>query len=448
MALPKSNPRVSVSMKMKRVSDAMKPRKTAMAKRGSTLKNKAGRLSKLCDIAVYMIALGADGEINDWPENQQDLKSVLLKYKNLKRGFKDQIEKGLFSVEKGFLEFVDDGENRDLGIQDNCLGAKLESLNERIGAVTMKMMMMRDDGKRSFMDLYKNIMEPDAADQQQQSSLNLNLNLHPTDLVIPTPKPNLIGEINLNLDPGDLVIPTPKPNLIGQINLNLDPGNVVIPTPKPNLIGQFQQDYLSSIHEPTVDANDYLSLVLGNDDHNDVGLMEDYLQLYDLELPEEPQEQLQPQPPSVPSVEISDDDMKLLLSDCEIGLMEDDMQFCDNLDDYEPTVDTIYDFLSWVLGDEDQIDNGVMEDDLHPQSTNHNGVSSTEGLKIDGPDVVNVGPSMSITDDDIWLLLTDCAIGLMQEDDDNDLSDFLAPLETMLLQVPQHQPHSELNLNF
>ncbi|XP_034222442.1 uncharacterized protein LOC117632916 [Prunus dulcis] len=345
MALPKSNPRVSASMKMKRVSDALKPQKTAMAKRGSTLKNKAGRLSKLCDIAVYMIAVGADGKINAWPENQQDLKSVLLKYKNLKRGFKDGIEKGLFSVEKGFLEIVDDRENRDLGIQDNCLGAKLESLNERIGAVTMK--MMRDDGKCSFMDLYKNIMEPDAADQQQLSSLNLNLNLDPTDLVVPTPKPNLIGEINLNLDP------------------------------------------------------------------------------------EEPQEQPQPQPPSVPSVEISDDDMKLLLSDCEIGLMEDDMQFCDNLDDYEPTVDTIYDFLSWVLGDEDQNDNGAMEDDVQPQSTNH------------------------ITDDehdDIRLLLTDCEIGLMQEDlqfCDNDLSDFLgAPLETMLLQDPQHHPHSELNLNF
>ncbi|CAL8161759.1 unnamed protein product [Prunus armeniaca] len=238
---------------------------------------------------------------------------------------------------------------------------------------------MRDDGKCSFMDLYKNIMEPDAADQQQQSSLNLNLNLHPTDLVIPTPKPNLIDQINLNLDPGDLVIPTPKPNLIGEINLNLDP---------------------------------------------------DYLQLYDLELPEEPQEQLQPQSPSVPSVEISDDDMKLLLSDCEIGLMEDDMQFCDNLDDYEPTVDTIYDFLSWVLGDEDQNDNSAMEDDVQPQSTNH------------------------ITDDehdDIRLLLTDCEIGLMQEDlqfCDKDLSEFLAPLETMLLQDPQHQPHSELNLNF
>ncbi|PQQ10337.1 hypothetical protein Pyn_24403 [Prunus yedoensis var. nudiflora] len=346
-------------MKKKRVSDAMKPQKTTMVKRGSTLKNKAGRLLKLCDIAVYMISVGADGKINAWPENQQNLKSVLLKYKNLKRGFKDRIEKGLFSVEKVFLEIVDDRENRDLGIQDNCLGAKLESLNERIGAVTMKM-MMRDDGKCSFMDLYKNIMEPDAADQQQQSSLNLNLNLHPTDLVIPTPTPNLIGQINLNLDPGD----------------------------------------------------------------------PDYLQLYDLELPEEPQVQLQPQPPSVPSVEISDDDMKLLLSDCEIGLMEDDMQFCDNLDDYEPTVDTIYDFLSWVLGDEDQNDNGAMEDDVQPQSTNH------------------------ITDDehdDIRLLLTDCEIGLMQEDlqfCDNDLSDFLAPLETMLLQDPQHQPHPELNLNF
>ncbi|KAH0996904.1 hypothetical protein GBA52_020768 [Prunus armeniaca] len=246
----------------------------------------------------------------------------------------------------------------------------------------MKMMMMRDDGKCSFMDLYKNIMEPDAADQQQQSSLNLNLNLHPTDLVIPTPKPNLIDQINLNLDPANC------------------------------------------------GCYDDLSLVLGNDDRNDIGLTEDYLQLYDLELPEEPQEQLQPQSPSVPSVEISDDDMKLLLSDCEIGLMEDDMQFCDNLDDYEPTVDTIYDFLSWVLGDEDQNDNSAMEDDVQPQSTNH------------------------ITDDehdDIRLLLTDCEIGLMQEDlqfCDKDLSEFLAPLETMLLQDPQHQPHSELNLNF
>ena len=78
-----------------------------------------------------------------------------------------------------------------------------------------------------------------------------------------------------------------------------------------------------------VDANDYLSLVLGNDDHNDIGLMEDD---HGLDLPEEPQE-------DVLIVEISDDDMKLLLSDCEIGLMEDAMQFCDNLDDYEPSVD-------------------------------------------------------------------------------------------------------------
>ena len=97
-----------------------------------------------------------------------------------------------------------------------------------------------------------------------------------------------------------------------------------------------------------------------------------------------------------------------------------------------PSVDIIYDILSWVLGDEDHYDNGVMDDDGH--------------------DVADAVPSMYITNDDMRLLLTGCEIGLMQEDVqfcDNDLGDFLAPLETMLLQDPQQQqPHSELNLNF
>ncbi|CAL9000008.1 unnamed protein product [Prunus brigantina] len=289
MALPKSNPKISVSTKTKRVSNAMKPHKTAMAKRGSTRNEKASELSKLCDIAVYMTAVGADGKIDSWPENQQDLKSVVRKYKNLRRGLKDQVEKGSFSA-----EIVEDREIGDLGFQDNCLGSKLDALNERIVAVMRKMMKMRDDGNSTFMELYKNItessVEPDAACQQQKSSLNLNL------------------------DPVDLIIPTPKA--------------------KPNLIGQFQQekDYLSSIHDVrvpyngfefdhySVDANDYLSLVLG-DAHNDLQPQSsNYMEGLKIDGHDVVA--------AMPSMDAADDDIKLLLSDYDFDMMQDDVQFC------------------------------------------------------------------------------------------------------------------------
>ncbi|CAB4283243.1 unnamed protein product [Prunus armeniaca] len=291
MALPKSNPKISVSTKTKRVSNAVKPHKTAMAKRSSTRNEKASSLSKLCDIAVYMTAVGADGKIDSWPENQQDLKSVVLKYKNLRRGLKDQVEKGSFSA-----EIVEDREIGDLGFQDNCLESKLDALNERIVAVMRKMMKMRDDGNSTFMELYKNItessVEPDAAYQQQKSSLNLNL------------------------DPVDLIIPTPKA--------------------KPNLIGRFQQekDYLSSIHDVrvpyngfefdhySVDANDYLSLVLG-DAHNDLqSQSSNYMEGLKIDGHDVVA--------AMPSMDAADDDIKLLLSDYDFDMMQDDVQFCVN----------------------------------------------------------------------------------------------------------------------
>ncbi|BFG34747.1 hypothetical protein CerSpe_210220 [Prunus speciosa] len=292
MAPPKSNPKISVPTKTKRVFNAVKPHKTAMAKRGSTLNEKASELSKLCDIAVYMTAVGADGKIDSWPENQQDLKSVVLKYKNLRRGLIDQVEKGSFSA-----EIVEDREIGDLGFQDNCLGSKLEALNERIGAVMRKMMKMRDDGNSTFMELYKNItessVEPDAAYQQQQRS-----------------------SLNLNLDPVDLIIPTPKA--------------------KPNFIGQFQQekDYLSSIQDLrvpyngfefdhySVHTNDYLSLVLG-DDHNDLQPQSsNYMEGLKIDGHDVVA--------AMPSMDATDDDIKLLLSDCDIDMMQDDVQFCVN----------------------------------------------------------------------------------------------------------------------
>ncbi|KAI5322743.1 hypothetical protein L3X38_031815 [Prunus dulcis] len=292
MALPKSNPKISASKKTKRVSDAMKPHKTAMAKRGSTRNEKASELSKLCDIAVYMTAVGADGKIDSWPENQQDLKSVVLKYKNLRRGLKVQVEKGSFSA-----EIVEDREIGDLGFQDNCLGSKLDDLNERIVAVMRKMMKMRDDGSSTFMELYKNItessVEPDAAYQQQQ-----------------------ISSLDLNLDPVDLIISTPKA--------------------KPNSIGQFQQekDYLSSIHDLrvpyngfefdhySVDTNDYLSLVLG-DAHNG---LQPQSSNYTEGLKIDGHDVVA----AMPSMDAADDDVKLLLSDYDFDMMQDDVQFCVN----------------------------------------------------------------------------------------------------------------------
>ncbi|XP_021829699.1 uncharacterized protein LOC110769948 [Prunus avium] len=290
MAPPKSNPKISVSTKTKRVSNAVKPHKIAMAKRGSTRNEKASELSKLCDIAVYMTAVGADGKIDSWPENQQDLKSVALKYKNLRRGLIGQVEKGSFSA-----EIVEDREIGDLGFQDNCLGSKLEALNERIGNVMRKMMKMRDDGNSTFMELYKNItessVEPDAAYQQQQKSY-----------------------LNLNLDPVDLIIPKAKPNFIGQF--------------------QQEKDYLSSIHDLrvpynglefdhySVDTNDYLSLVLG-DDHNDLQPQSsNYMEGLKIDGHDVVA--------AMPSMDATDDDIKLLLSDCDIDMMQDDVQFCVN----------------------------------------------------------------------------------------------------------------------
>ncbi|CAL8999865.1 unnamed protein product [Prunus brigantina] len=136
----------------------------------------------------------------------------------LRRVLKGQIEKGSFSAEKSFLEIVEDGDNWDVGIQDDCLGSKLEALNERIGAVNH----------------------------------------------------------------GDLIVPCN--------GFELD-------------------DY-----KPTVDSlDDFLSWVLGGDHHNDIAVMEDDLQLYDLDtmLPEEPQ-QLEQQPLSVQSMDTitSDDDLR------------------------------------------------------------------------------------------------------------------------------------------
>ncbi|CAB4313387.1 unnamed protein product [Prunus armeniaca] len=206
MALPKSNPKKSEAMKMKRVADAMKPQKTAMAKRCSALrKKKTNELSKL--------------------------RRVL--------------------AEKSFWEIVEDRKNWDLGIQDDCLGSKLEALNERIGAVMRKMRIVESS------------VEPEAADQQL-------------------------------------------------------PYN-----------GFEFDDY-----EPTVDTLDhFLSWVLGGDHHNDIAVMEDDLRLYDLDtmLPEEPQQPEQ-QTLSVQSMDsiTSDDDLRLLLSECETGLMQEDLQFCDD----------------------------------------------------------------------------------------------------------------------
>ncbi|KAH0982987.1 hypothetical protein GBA52_010164 [Prunus armeniaca] len=218
--------------------------KPALARRMSTLKKKASELSTLCDVAVCVVSVGANREIETWPENRQEAKSILLKHKNLGKLGK-KIEKGSFSARKGtdysFLETM------------------LEALNERIGVV-----MMRDGGGTktrttstcSFMEFYENIMGtsvlPDPPDQQQSMLLVDQVPHHQKEDYSTT-----------------------------------------------NSDGFFLDDLHIAAASPTMSSiDDYVSWLL--EDHNDVGLMKDYIQFCysDLASPQDPQQQQQ-QPSSL-----------------------------------------------------------------------------------------------------------------------------------------------------
>ncbi|PQQ07329.1 uncharacterized protein Pyn_30225 [Prunus yedoensis var. nudiflora] len=236
MAPPQLKSKKPKKMKMKMKPQVLKidanggsVLKPALARRMSTLKKKASELSTLCDVAVCVVSVGADSEIETWPENQQDAKSILLKHKNLGKLGK-KIEKGSFSARK-------------------------EALNERIGVV-----MMRDGGTKarttntcSFMEFYENIMGtsvlPDPPDQQQTMLLVDQVPHHQQEDYSTT-----------------------------------------------NSDGFYLDDLHIAAAAPTMSSiDDYVSWLM--DDHNDIGLMKDYIQFCDSDLatlPLESQEQQMP----------------------------------------------------------------------------------------------------------------------------------------------------------
>ncbi|CAL8999778.1 unnamed protein product [Prunus brigantina] len=249
--------------------------KPALARRMSTLKKMASELSILCDVAVCVVAVGADSEIETWPENQQDAKSILLKHKNLGKLGK-KIEKGSFSAGKG--------------TDYSFLDTMLEGLNES-GVV-----MMRDGGTKtrttstcSFMEFYENIM-------------------------------------------GTSVLPDPPDQLQSMLLVDQVPHHQQEDYCTTNSDGFYLEDLHIAAAAPTLsNIDDYVSWLL--DDHNDIGLMEDYIQFGDSDLaplPLESQEQKMPllQPAQMDTN--NSDHLSWLLGGGDIGLMEDYIQICDS----------------------------------------------------------------------------------------------------------------------
>ncbi|KAL6276284.1 hypothetical protein ACE6H2_019885 [Prunus campanulata] len=283
MAPPQLKSKKPKKMKMKMKPQVLKfdanggsVLKPALARRMSALKKMASELSILCDVAVCVVAVGVDSEIETWPENQQDAKSILLKHKNLGKLGK-KIEDGSFSAGKG--------------TDYSFLDTMLEGLNERIGVV-----MMRDGGTKtrttctcSFMQLYENIMGtsvlPDPPDQQQSMLLVDQVPHHQQEDYCTT-----------------------------------------------NSDGFYLDDlHIAAAARTLSSIDDYVSWLL--DDHNDTGLMEDYIQFCDSDLAPLPLESQEQQMPLVQPAQMDtsrSDHLSWLLGGGDIGLMEDYIQFCDS----------------------------------------------------------------------------------------------------------------------
>ncbi|BFG24915.1 hypothetical protein CerSpe_111890 [Prunus speciosa] len=283
MAPPQLKSKKPKKMKMKMKPQVLKidanggsVLKPALARRMSTLKKKASELSTLCDVAVCVVSVGANREIETWPENQQDAKSILLKHKNLGKLGK-KIEKGSFSARKG--------------TDYSFLKTMLEALNERIAVV-----MMRDGGTKtrttstcSFMEFYENIMGtsvlPDPPDQQQTMLL--------VDQVPHHQQEDYSTTISDGFYLDDLHIAAAAPTM-------------------------------SSI-------DDYVSWLM--DDHNDIGLMKDYIQFCNSDLAPLPLESQEQQMPPLQPAQMdtnNSDHLGWLLGGGDIGLMDDYIQFYDS----------------------------------------------------------------------------------------------------------------------
>ncbi|XP_021911453.1 agamous-like MADS-box protein AGL75 [Carica papaya] len=57
-------------------------RKASLKKRQPTLKLKAQQLSTLCDVPVCLLCFDPDGKLDTWPENQAQVREIIMNYKN------------------------------------------------------------------------------------------------------------------------------------------------------------------------------------------------------------------------------------------------------------------------------------------------------------------------------------------------------------------------------
>ncbi|KAL6971354.1 hypothetical protein U1Q18_031032 [Sarracenia purpurea var. burkii] len=67
---------------VKRLIKDPKARKLAYKKRLACIKKKTRELATLCDIKTCTIYLGPDGEVDSWPENPTDVKTIINMYRD------------------------------------------------------------------------------------------------------------------------------------------------------------------------------------------------------------------------------------------------------------------------------------------------------------------------------------------------------------------------------
>ncbi|XP_050213207.1 agamous-like MADS-box protein AGL81 [Mercurialis annua] len=69
-------------------------------KRGPTLKKKALELQTLCDVSVVIVRYGPDGSLDIWPENEAQVRDVVMRYKGFEKTRKKERNLFDFLVDK------------------------------------------------------------------------------------------------------------------------------------------------------------------------------------------------------------------------------------------------------------------------------------------------------------------------------------------------------------
>ncbi|XP_050213128.1 agamous-like MADS-box protein AGL81 [Mercurialis annua] len=100
-------------------------------KRGPTLKKKALELQTLCDVSVVIVRYGPDGSLDVWPENEAQVRDVVMRYK----GFEQTRKK-----ERNLFDFLEDKKARlvkkKTQLMKTKLHATIDALSEHVDGLS------------------------------------------------------------------------------------------------------------------------------------------------------------------------------------------------------------------------------------------------------------------------------------------------------------------------